>query len=161
MKSKSARQEEIDKSYIDIRNMSETKKSKLLHYCHKEPRNFEQFDVFTGCRPNKHDGLNWSDKDGDQAISGLTTELISGSTVKVLIEPRTPMKDALRALDKIKEVIGKNYNDPICQDVPSIQIKGVIFAIRVSWVKEPKQPPPRWQRLTRKHATTKDEHERR
>lgn len=146
MKSKSARQEEMDKGCIDIRNMCNVKKSKLLHYCRKEPRNFEQFDVFTGCKTNKHDGLNWSDKDGDQVISGLTTELISGSTVRVLIKPRTPMKDALRALDKIKEVIEKNYNDPICQSVPLIQRKYMLFSVKASWVKEPKQ---RWERMQR------------
>lgn len=144
MKSKSIRQDEMDKGYIYIRNMNEAKKSKLLHYCRKEPRNFEQFDVITGGKPNKHDGLNWSDKDGDQIISGLTTELISGSTVRVLIEPRTPKKDALRALDKIKEVIEKNYDDPIRQDTPLIQMKDELFAIKTSWTKEPKR---RWERM--------------
>lgn len=73
-------------------------KTELLEkYAHKTPRAFCQFDGFRGHPLNGFD---------DELYTGWTDELMSGGpSVRILITPNTPKKDALRLIKKLRQWI--------------------------------------------------------
>lgn len=80
----------------------ERQKQELLeHYSKREPQAFYQIDAFL----NEHGGLLGPDEDGDGTTIGVTYELMYGSDVRLLIKPRTSVKDVRRVLAKIRKAL--------------------------------------------------------
>ena len=72
----------------------------LEHYCRREPKRFLQIDSW---QQQGRDSVYTPDEDGDVISTGYTHELMHGHPVRVLIEPGTPTRDAVRMLRKIRE----------------------------------------------------------
>jgi len=71
----------------------------LEKYMSREPRQFLQFDGFCNVEGDSH---LLPDECGDCFSGSVTTELMHGSDVRVLIIPGTTRKTALRLLSKIR-----------------------------------------------------------
>ena len=94
-------QEKIENHFISLVGMPKAKKDKLLHYAGRDAKEFFQFDAFVGVKSG--DDIVRPDEDGDCLLSGTTTELMFGASVRVFIAPDTSQIEAVRALKKIKE----------------------------------------------------------
>jgi hypothetical protein len=90
--------------------MQHIKGELLEHYANKNPRSFVQFDVFVGMPPDGSGNPVGEppDKDGDDMFWGLTTELMGGSDVRVLVPLDTSKDDVLRALRKIGDCVSNS-----------------------------------------------------
>ena len=96
----------LERNFIDLTGVPKAKKEKLLHYADRDAENFFQFDAFTEVEPG--DDIVRPDDDGDCLFSGVTTELMSGVPVRVLIVPGVTQETALRALKKIQDWIERD-----------------------------------------------------
>lgn len=107
------------KRYIAVSGMPKAKVDKLLHYCHTEPRLFIQYDAFSDCEA---DSLIHPDEQGDWLSRGNTIELMSGSTVRILINPQSTKDEVIRLLHKIIDWIQR---DPEALNIIDDQISEI------------------------------------
>ena len=96
---------------------TERKKRKLLeHYATREPKDFVQVDVFASLPPEHQDYVMEGDEDGDVIFIRATTELMLGSSIRVLADPAMTKDDAIRALRKVIDV----YENDAIRELPKV-----------------------------------------
>ena len=85
--------------------MQRKSKEQLLdHYKQREPKRFIQYDGFSGWYMDEY-----ADAEGDAKFSGETTELMQGSTVRLLIDPDAEKEVVLRLLRKLSDLSIMSY----------------------------------------------------
>jgi hypothetical protein len=81
-----------------------TRKIELLaHYMDKEPHEFIQLDDFGPCTDSFSDG-RWA---------SMTTELMNGSIVRMLIDPKASKDDVLVAIDRLRTMVDEGQLESI------------------------------------------------
>ena len=92
-----------EESQTHLQGISMSTKGDLLeHYATKKAKQFVQCDGFALGRDGG-DSVMRPDDDGDCLMSGTTHELMSGSSVRVLIPVGTDRHTAMRILKKIRK----------------------------------------------------------
>jgi hypothetical protein len=87
----------------------------LEKYMSREPKQFLQFDGFTNI---EGDCQVRPDENGDSFSGSVTTELMHGSDVRVMVIPGTTRDEALRLLKKIRACV-KSYPPGTLLTAPS------------------------------------------
>ena len=82
----------------------ETKEALLKHYATREPKSFVQFDGWYGGKW-RGDSVIATDEAGRSMTSGLTTELMNGADMRLLIEPGADAVEIVALLHQAAEWI--------------------------------------------------------